>query len=213
MSTYLTLTEVANLALDHIGEPYLAAYESDSGVTAEAVRLHLPMAVNTILEGHVWSFATRIAELSLTSDEVPEDPSWTACYDLPSDCLRVIKVNGVDVDVPENFFVIRGRYLLLAEEPDEGPLIDYITDEADVEDWPATFIDAVSHLLASKLAPKLAQDQAMATGQLQLHDLALGKARSKDARETRSNENSGPRKLAARSSLVNARYGPNHPPY
>jgi hypothetical protein len=424
------LTAVANLALDHLGEPYLASYDADTGTTAEAVRLHLPQCVETVLEGHAWSFATRCSQLlpvplvvttatlttgtaeddnailwtaavpgpsgndlsvaiaepadvfsfaqtgsavaitpgnvavnsaelfqdsgstlpfeppallyggeygerpfytnlgespglasyasriflnydpfdeywrmsyidddlvaisqwraksdALTPDLIPagayhpdtnpegwendyhsggtpvftlgtltaaqllawlaaQDPSplsnltaelpegttgagelaeselahlaggssenevyapaWGAAFSLPEDCLRLLKIDGVDLDAPQDRFEIEGRYLLL-EDPEAEPVIHYISTAAPVTEWPTTFTDAVALLLASRLAPKLTQDHNLAAAFLARHETALGKARSKDARETRSKENHGPRQLAARSGLVQAR--------
>ena len=140
-------------------------------------------------------------------------PAYGAAFNLPSDCLRVIKLDGTDIDVPQNRWEIQGRHLLLEDAEAEAPVIHYITNNPPVDEWPTTFTDAVVFLLASRLAPKLAQDPSLAGDMLQKHEMALGKARSKDARETRSKENHGPRQLAARSGLVRARYGNPLPPY
>jgi hypothetical protein len=140
-------------------------------------------------------------------------PAYGSAFNLPADCLRVIKLDGPDIDIPRNRWELQGRYLLLEEELAEAPVIHYVTNNPPVDEWPTTFTDAVAFLLASRMAPKLSQDQALANDFLQKHEMALGKARSKDARETRSNENFGPRQLAARSGLVRARYGNSHPPY
>jgi hypothetical protein len=140
-------------------------------------------------------------------------PAWGSAFNLPSDCLRVLKLDGADIDIPQDRWEILGRHLLLADELAEAPVIHYISKDAPVDEWPTTFTDAVAFLLAARLAPKLAQDDNLATALLQKHELALGKAKVKDARETRSAENFGPRQLAARSGLVRARYGSTLPPY
>ncbi len=155
--------------------------------------------------------ATYLAGGSSTSSVFA--PAFGSAFNLPDDCLRVIKLDGDDPDRPQNRWEILGRNLLLHEGNAEAPVIHYITMDPPVDEWPTTFTDAVAWLLASRLAPKLAQDETLANGFFQKHEIALGKARSKDARETRSRENHGPRQLAARSGLVNARYGNSRPPY
>lgn len=205
------LTAVANLALDHLGEPYLASYETDAGVTADACRLHLPQCVETVLEGHAWSFATRQASLSSTASAV--GGVYGTAYVLPADSLRLLRINDEDLDVARNRFEVQARYVLLRETTTELLAISYITNNPPVIEWPTTFADAVCFLLASRLAPKLTQDHNISAAFLGRHEQALGKARSKDTRETRSKENFGPRDLAARSGLVRVRYGKNHPPY
>jgi hypothetical protein len=127
------LTAVANLALSHLGEPFLSDYDTDTGTTAEAVRLHLPHCRETILESHIWSFATRTQFLTSasgylpatgstgyftdvgdffetpTDEDDPFDAQFKSIYLLPDDCLRVIKIAGADIDIPENRWEIQSR--------------------------------------------------------------------------------------------------------
>jgi hypothetical protein len=140
-------------------------------------------------------------------------PAFGSAFNLPADCLRLLKIDGSDIDLPELRFEIQGRNLLLPDAGREAPVVHYIAKDPPVTEWPSTFADAVALLLASRLAPKLAGDQKLADALLGRHEQALGKARSKDTRETRSNENHSPRQLAARSGLVQARYGSTRPPY
>jgi hypothetical protein len=140
-------------------------------------------------------------------------PAFGSAFNLPDDCLRLVLIDGADIDIPRNDFEIQGRYLLLQEPDAEAPVIRYITANPPEIEWPSTFKEALVTALAVKLAGKLAVDPKMVTGLMGRHEMALGKARSKDARETRSKENHGPRQLAARSGLVRARYGNPRPPY
>ena len=140
-------------------------------------------------------------------------PAWGVAYFLPEDCLRLLKIDGTDIDVPVLRFEIQGRNLLLEDPERDAPVIHYIMQEPPPAEWPSTFTDAVGLLLASRLAPKLTGDQKLAEAFASRHEQALGKARSKDARETRSNENHSPRQMAARSGLVRARYGSTRPPF
>jgi len=138
-------------------------------------------------------------------------PSYGSAFFLPDDCLRLIKIDGADIDAPRNRFEIQGRYLLLPESGAPAPVIHYITESPPVPEWPTTFVDAVVLLLAAKIAPKITQNPQVGNDLLAKHEQALGKARSKDTRETRSKENHGPRALSARSGLVNARWGGARP--
>jgi hypothetical protein len=147
--------------------------------------------------------------------KVPANPNWLSSYDLPASCLRVIRIIGDDRDIPVNLFEIEQRQLLLMDEfSDELPIIQFITNDVDVSMWSSTFVEAITLLLASKLCIRLTQDVQLAALLLQRHEVALGKARSKDSKETRSNENRGARQMAARSELVRSRYSRTIiPPY
>lgn len=133
-------------------------------------------------------------------------PAWGSAYNLPEDCLRLLTIDGADIDAPQTRFEIQGRALLMPYA-DAAPVIRYITASPPVTSWPTTFTDALTQLLAARLAPKLTQDGNLAAALAGSHELALGKARGKDARETRSAENHGPRQLLARSGFVQARFG------
>lgn len=234
-------TAIANLALSHLGEPFLSDIDTDLGTTADACRLHLPQCRETVLEGHVWSFATRTMFLvpvdgylpvtgnigywatlgdyvqpSATPDsDLPFVSEFSSLFTLPEDCLRILKICTGDIDIPTNRFEVQGRYLLLDNgDTDTEPLVHYIQNNPPVTSWPTTFTDAVAYLMASRLAPLLTQNPQLAGQLFQQHEIALGKARSKDARETRSKENNTPRGMAARSGLVNSRFNNNAlPPY
>lgn len=142
----------------------------------------------------------------------PSISRWKYAWLLPADSLRLLTINGADPDLPSQRFEIQGRYLLT--DTPEPPTIRYITAEPPVEEWPATFMDAVAYSLAGRLAPILTQSDNKVQAFTTAAEIALGKARSKDTRETRSAENMTPRRLAALSGLARARYQ-NHtrPPY
>ena len=141
-------------------------------------------------------------------------PAYGSAFNLPTDCLRVLKIDTADIDIPRNDFEIQGRYLLLQETTAEAPVIHYITHSPPVDEWPTTFTDAVAFLLAARLSRLLTQNDGLVGSFEALHEKALGKARSKDTRETRSKENHGPRQMAARSAFVNARFKSSTlPPY
>lgn len=235
-----TLTELANLALSHLGEPSLANVSTDTGTTANACRLHITQCQETVLEGHVWSFATKTVRLTPvdaflpptgdqgfyftpgdyfqpptpSEEDLPIISEFQSLFNLPSDCLRILKLTTGDIDVPLNRFEVQGRYLLLERPNEPATICHYITKNPSIADWPTTFTDAVSYLLASRLAPLLAQDAGLSGQMLQMHEMTLGKAKTKDSRETRSKENYGPRAAAARSGLVRARFNRHpFPPY
>jgi hypothetical protein len=309
-----TKLALANLALDHIGEPSMSNFDTDTGTTADSVRRHYDPTVNGLLEEHNFAFSKKTAQgtrnaayvtaaltvdptgadntmiftaadpgaggnditieiataaatlavavsgtaITITPgsgttaqdiiDEVNGDSSasalvtasasgtvtgtvsstlaatnltggkmWQSAFTLPTDCLKLRKVNGDDVDAPRTRFDLEaGTTLMLWEKNAENPVLEYTSDDANdpaTITWPSAFADAVALLLASKLAKFVHQHDGRSQALYKEHLIHLGKARSKDARETKSGENHGPRQLAARSGLVNARYGSTQPPF
>jgi hypothetical protein len=150
-----------------------------------------------------------------SSDSVVFAPGWHAAYNLPANCLRVIEIDGFDPDAKLDRFEVMGRHLLLPAPPPDpaGPVVRFIRADPPPETWPADFTEAVSLLLASRLASTTVDSPDLARHLLALHEAALGRARSRDTRETRSKENHGPRQLAARSPLVQSRFRSTRPLY
>jgi hypothetical protein len=132
-------------------------------------------------------------------------PDWGTAYDLPADCLRVLKLTGPDRGAPITDFRIIGRKLLLS------PLaaltdrlhIEYITSDA--TDWSATFREAFRYLLASRIATRITGSPNLAAQLLQDHRETLARATLKDSQETSSNENNPMREMILRSPLARAR--------
>ena len=132
-------------------------------------------------------------------------PDWGTAYDLPADCLRVLKLTGPDRGAPITDFRIIGRKLLLS------PLaaltdrlhIEYITSDA--TGWSATFREAFRYLLASRLATRITGSPNLAAQLLQDHRETLARATLKDSQETSSNENNPMREMILRSPLARAR--------
>lgn len=310
-----TKLEAANLALVHVGEPLLSDYDTDTGTTADTVRLLFPQAVKSLLEEHNWSFAKASAQpaaansyvtasltinpagdnnnitftavatgqsgnaitieiatpastlavsvtgsaITITPDSSPASTAqqiidavnassaasalvtasagealatgtveaaiaaqnlaggkmWQSAFLLPTDCVKLRTINDTDVDSPLLRWDLEGRYIMVQETGATPPVIEYTTDDVadDLTGWPSTFTEAFSLLLASKLAKTIQQSDQRAGNLFKEYLMALGKARSKDARESKSGENMTPRQLAARSGLVQARYNRTPPPY
>jgi hypothetical protein len=132
-------------------------------------------------------------------------PDWGTAYDLPADCLRVLKLTGPDRGAPITDFRIIGRKLLLS------PLaaltdrlhIEYITSDA--SDWSATFREAFRYLLASRIATRITGSPNLAAQLLSDHRETLARATLKDSQETSSNENNPMREMILRSPLARAR--------
>jgi hypothetical protein len=146
-----------------------------------------------------------VASTAFTGGEMTILPDWGPSFVLPEDCLRVTQVSGTDRDRPITTFKILGRKLLLDPYAslEDSITIEYLT--SDDSTWSATFREAFVHLLASKLAPRITGSPQIAADLLNRFRETLGKAQAKDARETKSGENHGPRAIIARSPLVRSR--------
>lgn len=198
-------TQLANLALSELGARRIASLDSDTSTEAESCNLHFEHCRDSLLRRHQWSFATERVALSELSDVPIKE--WAAAWQLPTDCVRLIRVVSAanDAAIPTNSFTIEGRKLLTTD--DDAKTIVYISNAVPIGEWDALFVEAMTYALAARIANDVTQNPGAAQAATQkLEALALPTAQTADAREVLSGENYGPRHAAARSQLVQARY-------
>lgn len=145
-------TDVANLALLKLGQPFIQSMDDGTPV-ADLAKLTYPLIVRRCLTEHVYDFAVRRKELSADGDAPLF--GWTKAYTLPADCIRALHVNG---EHPESGqWRVEGNKILCDMT---APLeITYISD-ALVESpgsWPHTFVEVVAATLASEWAESISK--------------------------------------------------------
>lgn len=83
--------DISNLALGFIGDDATVSNLNppEGSAQAEHCARFYPMARDAVLEMHDWGFNTQRTSPALIGSTITE---WLYAYQLPSDCLRVIKV-------------------------------------------------------------------------------------------------------------------------
>jgi hypothetical protein len=199
-----TETEICNLALSEIGAKLVSNYEEDSTEEARVCRLHFAQTRDALLRRHQWNFAQVRADLSQVTGTPVSD--WDSAWQLPTDCVRVISLPSENPYRPHQEFAIEGRLVLVRDLA--AVTLLYVSNAVPVTSWDPLFIDALSLSLAVKLAKSLSHDVGMSqAAAATLAQLALPAAFTADARESMSNENSGPAWRRAKSSIVAIRGG------
>jgi hypothetical protein len=195
---------VCNAALARLGEARIFAL-SDDGAAARACALNYPLALDEVLRSHWWNFAT--ARTTLTElGEAPEF-GYAHAYQLPTECLRVLEVNGVSgTGDPDAQWEIEGGRLLHDEAKVE---IRYIERVADVNLFDSMALEALIVLLASKLAPAI---QGGSTGKAvefleEYHRIVAPMARRVDGNESRRSRENQMEAILAGSRALRARGG------
>jgi hypothetical protein len=198
-----TETEICNLALSEIGARLVSNYEEDSTEEARAARLHFGQARDALLRRHQWNFAQVRADLSLITGTPVSD--WDSAWQIPADCVRVISLPTDNPYRPHQEFAVEGRQILVRDLT--AVTLLYVSNAVPVTSWDPLFVDALALSLATRLAKAVAHDVAMSqAAAASFAQLALPAAFTADARETMSNENSGPAWRRAKSSVISARY-------
>jgi len=200
----LSQTDIANQALVRIGERVIMDINDSTAVTARKCKVVFEQSVREIGASHAWNGLKDRATLALLATAPAF--GWDCQYQLPTNYLRLVKLNGVDVnnDEPGDFCEIEGTKLLTDETTAQ---IQYVKYSADTALYAPLFIKALVTLLASKLALTIRQDEAMASNLLGTYEqVDLPKARMKDSSEgkrRRYNPASESRFVAARRFSTN----------
>jgi hypothetical protein len=168
--------EIANRALTKLGAARIISF-GDDNKQARAVQSMFTIVRDAELRAHLWSFAVKRASLAA----LVSTPDWgfSAEYELPSDCLRLIQVNdtyqGPDMSNYRNSstaeYQLEGGKIL-TDYP--APLkIRYIRREEDTAQWDSTFVEAFACRLAAEMAEDLTQSNAKKDAAWKEYDQAI----------------------------------------
>ena len=149
---------ICNRALSRLPHPPLASI-NDTGLAARECRQAYPAVVSALLEMHHWGIATKVAPLVAAEGDTR---GWGNVYTLPNDVA-----NPIALHFPDSQLVVQGereRALLASLNQRfevEGRLIfcdrenaylRYVSYDVAEDQFPETFVEAISLKLASELA-------------------------------------------------------------
>jgi len=152
------ITSIANAALSHCGTRSKITSLDEGSSEANACLTHIALVRDATLRLFDWNFARMTAGLA----QLPHPTArWAYKYALPSDCLRLRRLNDRPLGEPATFCE------LAADRDDSGaPIAVVLTDLApataiytarltDASRWDAGFVDAVTWGLASRICFEL----------------------------------------------------------
>ena len=143
----MTDTQICNLALARLGDARIAAL-SDATAQAQYCSLFYAQTLEELQTEFDWQFCRKLA--SLTADATPPAFGYARRFAVPSDFLRLIRLNGIDED--ENFSkweIVDGFIHTDLAAPAQ---IEYIAHVTDAAKFPAVFVEILSAKLATNLA-------------------------------------------------------------
>jgi len=172
-------TEIANLALDKIGEKDIASLDADTP-TGRLMKRVFPQMRDRVLRSHHWNFAT--VRTALPANTTTPAFGFDYTYPLPVGdefCLKVIEVDGEDQYA--NTWKVEGRAILTDKS---GPLkIRYIKRDTDYGNWDPLAVDALASLLAAEIAPKVGVSDGDRAELVQIYREKIAEARAVDGQE------------------------------
>ena len=171
-----TITEVSicSSALTKLGDETITSLTDDND-RARKCNLLYGSTRDSVLRSHPWNFALKRASLAALVDA----PIWEYdyAYQLPADCLRLVKTNANTKDVHK----IEGRQIYTdAVAP---LLILYVRRVEETTDFDANFVDALIVRLAFELANVITGKKRYAEEMWGEYQTKLAHARTIDGME------------------------------
>lgn len=174
-----TETDLANLALGHLGNARITDL-SEPTVAAEHCRRMWDTCRDALLRQYPWNFASRRVRLPVLS-AAPEF-EWQRQYQLPSDCLKVLEVNGCPSGVGVTPWQVEGSAILTDFSDCR---LKYTRRVEQVSAWDATFQELFGYELAKAIAPSLTLQASSIQMLDQLAAPARARAQEANATETK----------------------------
>jgi len=172
-------TEIANIALGHIGAPKIQDIEDRENKSAREAKRIFASSRRAIAAKHKWNCLTKRAIAAQLT--VKPIFGFAEQYQLPTDYITMVELNGLDVEKITDRWKVEG--LLLLSDADSANII-YVADVTNVSEWSPGFEQCVALHMAAQLATTIRQDGVKAAElESRLEDRALS-----DARKTDSNE-------------------------
>lgn len=185
-------TQIANLALGHLGVGKEIADLTEKSTEAASCRRFFVQARDEVLRDFPWPFATKIVALALVEEE--PNTEWTYSYRYPADCLKIRRIlSGIRNDTRQSRVPYKiaqdtqGRVLYTDAQDAE---LEYTLRVTDASRYHPDFISALSFLLATYVAPGLTAGDPFKMGEraLKLYVYALGKAQGNAVNEQQDEE-------------------------
>lgn len=144
-------TDIANLALDAIGQTNISDVENPSTTTEEIMARHYDQVRRQVLSDWVWNFAKWREKISRSGTPAFD---FADAYALPNDYLRYLSVNGYNELTFEQDYDLSGRDLLLNNGGAPTVNLRYIRDVKDPNLMSAQFINVFALTLAVRVSYK-----------------------------------------------------------
>ena len=183
----MTKTELCNRTLGFIGhDRTITDYDgqtegvyNDRSTEAIRCRLFLPVAIADCLAEHNWDFAARERRYDLAW----QNADGYATIQRPADCARLVAVMDSD-ERPIKVKQANGLLYIKKGEATASVTVRWVSSDADLDDWPPKFADAVVAKLAELISGPMFGDASKTNAYMQLAQQRIAAAITAEADET-----------------------------
>jgi hypothetical protein len=201
-------TDIANLALQHLGESQIEDIDATGDKTSRTCGINFPQARDEALQTCPWSCAKK--QVTLDLEDTAPIYKWTSSYALPEDFIRLCEIEGVDAWLPAEYFDRQGNLLFMGRGTEDEPAatvnIEYIFRQTDTTVYDPLLVECVAFVMAMKMARTLTGSDSKAKELREEYErVILPRARTLNAQQIYSGKNHPIRAMLRRSFLNRAR--------
>jgi hypothetical protein len=196
-----TRTALANRALAYLGEAAISDITDTTSKAARVCNEIVDQVIDEHLREHRWNCA--ISRATLAELTTVPNHGFERAFQLPSDFLRLLEVNGAQFDGSDEYLEIEDNQRLLTNESEAK--VRYVR-RIGVAEFDPMLAKAVALGLAVEIAVPLTANLQLEGQVATLHARALSKAKGVDAVETGSRENRPMARILDNSPLRNSRF-------
>ena len=162
----MNITDICNLALNHIGREQIADITEDTEA-ARTCKLHYDLQRKVLLRAYTWSFARKYVKLAEIDVKTP---GWKHTYAYPNDCIMARKLYNEDntwLFLEKNFPGTMDLVLLNDNTKalvcnHHDAYLEYTYDVKDANLFTSDFAQALSYYLAAAICMPLTGSEALA---------------------------------------------------
>lgn len=158
--TAQTAVDICNKALDKLGQRAdIGNIETPTTDNEKVCARWYYDTLDYLLRRYVWNFAIKRAAIPRDLLNTPEF-DFTDAYELPSDFVRLLAINGRE-DLNNLDYDLAGGYLLLNAESEDSCKLKYISRVTDVKKFDSGFKQLLTLYLAANLSFRFTQKQTV----------------------------------------------------
>ena len=162
----MNITDICNLALNHIGREHIASLNEDTE-PARTCKMHYDLQRQVLLRAYTWSFAKKYIKLSELDVKTP---GWKYTYAYPNDCVMARKLYNEDntwLYLEKNFpgnmdLVLLNDNTKAIVCNHHDACLEYTYDVKDANLFSADFAQALTYYLASAICVPLTGSESLA---------------------------------------------------
>jgi hypothetical protein len=178
-------TEIANYALSLYGEPPVLNIDPpESNRAARIMALRFDSVRDAVLRAHPWNFAVARAKLNKLVDKPPF--GFEAAFALPTDFLRVVRVNEASGFANYKLERLKGSRVLLSNDSEINLI--YISRVKETGLFDPLFTEALAARLAADTVYAVTQSRELVSDLWTLYRQKLAEARTIDSMEDPTQE-------------------------